>query len=74
VVNADTGIYFVRREREFDAIDRFAFSDGRVSRVGRLATRVGQLGGQMSVSPDSHWALVTLHRGQSDIMLVDNFR
>lgn len=71
---AKTGIYFIRRAREFDAIDRFNFSDGTVSRAGRLGTKVGQFGGQMNVSPDDHWALVTLQHGRSDIMLVDNFR
>jgi hypothetical protein len=32
----DTGIVFVTRESEFDAIDMYRFSDQRVARVGRL--------------------------------------
>ena len=33
----DTGIVFVTREPDFDAIDVYRFSDRRIARVGRLA-------------------------------------
>lgn len=71
---ADSGIFFLSREPEFDAIDHYAFSDRKVVRVGQLAMRAGGFGGQMSVSPDGRWALVTEHRAQADLMLLDNFR
>ena len=35
----DTGIVFVTREPDFDAIDVYRFSDQRVARVGRLGFR-----------------------------------
>ena len=71
---AETGIYFLSHGKDFDAIDRYTFQDGQVSRLGRLAAPMGAFGGQLSVSPDGRWALVPLGRGQADIMLVDNFR
>ena len=36
----DTGIVFVTREPDFDAIDVYRYSDRRVARVGRLAFRI----------------------------------
>jgi hypothetical protein len=71
---ADSGIFYITRERDFDAIDHYNFSDRTVSRVGRLATKVGQFRGQMTVSPDGRWTLVTLHQGHPDLMMIDNFR
>ena len=71
---ANAGIYFLSHEKDFDAIDRYTFPDGKVSRVGRLATPIGAFGGEFSVSPDGRWALVPLGHGQADIMLIDNFR
>jgi hypothetical protein len=66
---ANTGIYFISSAQEFDAIDRYDFSNGRVSRVGRLAAPAGIFGGQMTVSPDGRWALVTQQRGHSELMV-----
>ena len=71
---ADSGIFYITREREFDAIERYSFSDRKVSRLGRLATKVGQFRSQMTVSADGRWALVPLHQGRSDHMMIDNFR
>jgi hypothetical protein len=71
---ANTGLFFISREPEFDAIDRYDFSGGKVTRVGRLAVRAGGFGGQMCVSPDGRWALITQHQGQSELMLLDNFK
>ncbi len=36
----ETGIVFVTREPDFDAIDVYRFSDRRVARVGRLGFRI----------------------------------
>jgi len=71
---ADSGIFYITREQEFDAIDHYRFSDQQVHRVGLLAVRFGQFRSRMSVSPDGHWALVPLHTAQSDLMMIDNFR
>jgi Tol biopolymer transport system component len=71
---SDSGIFYLIREEEFDAINHYNFSDQQVTRVGRLAARAGQFGGQMTTSPDGRWALVTLQQGHSDIMVIDEFR
>jgi Tol biopolymer transport system component len=70
---AHPGIYFITREPEFDAIDRFNFDDHKVVRLGRLAQRAGPVGSQMNVSRDGRWALVAQQQVQSDLMLVENF-
>lgn len=71
---ARSGIYFIRREADFDAIDRYEYGDGRVVRVGRLSGRAGPIGSKMTVSPDERWALVPQENRRSDLMLLDNFR
>jgi dipeptidyl aminopeptidase/acylaminoacyl peptidase len=71
---AQSGIYFIRREADFDAIDRYEYRDGRVVRVGRLSGRAGPIGSKMIVSPDERWALVPQENRRSDLMLLDNFR
>jgi len=71
---ADSGIFFITRESEFDAIDRYNFGDHKVVRVGRLAQRAAPIGGQMNVSFDGRWALVAQQQVRSDLMLVDNFK
>ncbi len=71
---AQTGIFFICREGNVDFIDHYAFADGTVARIGRLATQAGAHGGQMSVSPDGRRALVTAHRVQSELMLLDGFK
>jgi Tol biopolymer transport system component len=71
----DTGIVFVTREPDFDAIDVYRFSDRRVARVGRLAFRVPGGFRNMAVSRDGRWALATrLVRFDTDLMRLDNFR
>jgi len=70
---ADQGVYFVSRESEFDAIDRYNFNDRRVVRLGRLALRAFRTG-ELSVSPDGRLALVSVGREQADLMLLDRFR
>ena len=71
----DTGIVFVTREAEFDAIDMYRFSDQRVARVGRLGFRIPGIYTHMTVSRDGRWALATkMVRFDSDLMRLDNFR
>ena len=71
----DTGIVFVKREPDFDAIDVYRFSDQQVARVGRLGFRLPGIYIHMAVSRDGRWALATkLVRNDSDLMRVDNFR
>ena len=71
----DTGIVFVTRAPDFDAIDVYRFSDRQVARVGRLGFRIPGIYTHMTVSRDGRWALATkLVRNDSDLMRVDNFR
>jgi hypothetical protein len=71
---ADSGIFFIRREAGFDAIDRYDFEDHQVLRLGRLAQRAAPLSSQLNVSRDGRWALVPQQQVQSDLMLSDNFK
>ncbi len=71
----DGGIVFVTREADFDAIDRYRFSDQRVARVGRLGFRLPGSYTHMSASRDGRWVLATkMVRSDSDLMRLDNFR
>ena len=71
----DTGIIFVTREADFDAIEMYRFSDQRVTRLGRLGFRIPTIYTLMSVSPDGRWALTTkIERFDTDLMRLDNFR
>jgi Tol biopolymer transport system component len=71
----DTGIVFVTREPDFDAIDVYRFGVRRVARVGRLGFRIPGSYTHMTVSRDGRWALATdMVRFESDLMRLDNFR
>jgi Tol biopolymer transport system component len=71
----ESGIVFVTREEDFDALDIYRFSDQRVARVGRLGFRIPGIYTHMTVSHDGRWALATeMVRFDSDLMLLDNFR
>jgi hypothetical protein len=71
----DTGIVFVTRESDFDAIDVYRFSDRRVARAGRLGFRIPGNFTHMTVSRDGRWALATkMVRFDADLMRLDNFR
>jgi hypothetical protein len=71
----DTGIVFVTREPDFDAIDVYRFSDQQVARVGRLEFRIPGIFRSMTVSRNGRWALATkMVRFDSDLMLLDDFR
>jgi Tol biopolymer transport system component len=71
----DTGIVFVTRERDFDAMDVYGFADQRVARLGRLGFRVPSAFNHLTVSRDGRWALATQRvRFDSDLMMLDNFR
>jgi tricorn protease-like protein len=71
---ASSGIFFITRDSQSDAIDRYDFHDGKATRVGRLAVPAGLFGGQMCVSPDGRSALVTQHEGHSELLVLDNVR
>jgi len=72
---AETGIVFVTREPDFDAIDVYRYGDRRVVRVGRLGFRIPSVYTHMSASRDGRWALATkMVRFDSDLMRLDNFR
>ena len=71
----ETGIVFVTREPNFDAIDVYRFSDQRVARLGRLGFRIPGTFTHMTVSREGRWALATeMVRFDADLMLLDNFR
>ena len=71
----DTGIVFVTREPDFDAIDVYRFIDQRTVRVGRLGFRIPGRYTHMTVSRDGRWVLATkMERLESDLMRLDNFR
>jgi Tol biopolymer transport system component len=71
----DTGIVFVTREPDFDAIDVYRFSDQRTSRVGRLELRLPSFYTYMTASRDGRWAAATnLARLDADLMRIDNFQ
>ena len=71
----DTGIVFVTRELDFDAIDVYRFSDQQIARVGRLGFRIPGNYTHMTVSRDGRWVLATkMVRFDADLMRVDNFR
>jgi Tol biopolymer transport system component len=71
----DTGIAFVTREPDFDAIDVYRSGDRRVTRVGRLGFRLPGIYTHMTVSRDGRWALATnMVRFDADLMRLDNFR
>ena len=71
----DTGIVFVTREPNFDAIDVYRFGDRRVARMGRLGFPAPGGARSLTVSRDGRWALATkMVRFDSDLMLLDNFR
>jgi dipeptidyl aminopeptidase/acylaminoacyl peptidase len=72
---ADTGIVFVTREPDFDAMDVYRFSDRRVTRAGRLGFRLPGSFTHMTVSRDGRWALATnMVRSDADLMRLDDFR
>ena len=71
----ETGIVFVTREPDFDAIDVYRFSDQRVARVGRLGFRLPGIYTHMTASRDGRWALATnMVRFDADLMRLDKFR
>ena len=71
----DTGIVFVTREQDSDAIDVYRFTDQRVARAGRLGFRIPGIYAHMTVSRDGRWGLATkMVRLDSDLMRLDNFR
>ena len=71
----NTGIVFIARTPEFDAIEVYRFSDRQVARVGRLGFRIPRVFTHMNASRDGRWVLATkMERFDSDLMRLDNFR
>jgi Tol biopolymer transport system component len=70
-----SGITFVRREPDFEAIEAYRSSDGRITHIGRLGFRIPRRYTHMTVSRDGRWGLATkMERFDSDLMRFDNFR
>ena len=55
----EKGIFFVRFERDFEALHVFHPADGTVRMIGRLPLRIPRVGdiGRFTVSRDGRWAL-----------------
>jgi dipeptidyl aminopeptidase/acylaminoacyl peptidase len=71
----ETGIVFVTREPDFDAIDLYRSGDRRIARVGRLPFRVPGSYPHLTASRDGRWALATkMVRFDTDLMRLENFR
>jgi dipeptidyl aminopeptidase/acylaminoacyl peptidase len=71
---AGAGVFFIKREAGFDAIDRYNLNDHKVVRLGRLAQRAAPVSSQLNVSRDGRWALIAQEQIQTDLMLVENFK
>jgi Tol biopolymer transport system component len=69
---ANSGIYFLVHEFDFDALAHYRYIDHRVTRKGRLPGRA--LFAKTSVSPDERWVLIPQRNRRSDLMLLENFR
>jgi len=71
----DSGIVFIDRERDFDAVGTYRFSDRTITRAGQLAFRIPAIFNQMTVSRDGRRVLATrMVRFDADLMRLDNFR
>jgi Tol biopolymer transport system component/DNA-binding winged helix-turn-helix (wHTH) protein len=73
----DEGIVFLTVERDFDALDFYAFSDRRVRRLGQLPERVSRIAGyaQLRTSRDGRWAMINVtDHLEGDVMVADGFR
>ena len=71
----DSGIVFLTREPDSDAIHLYRFSDQRVARVGRLGFRTAGIFRYMTASRNGRWASASkMVRFESDLMRLDNFR
>jgi len=69
------GVFFVSREREYDAVDLYRFGDGTVMRIGRLNFRLPPIVSHMAFSRDGTRALATnMVRDDTDLMFIDDFR
>jgi len=65
-----SSIYFFTREETFDAIDRLDLASEQVIRLGKLASRIANDSGQLSISPDGHWALIAHQQNSADLMMI----
>src|SRR5262249_54323745 len=74
----EKGIFFVRWERDFDALHVFHPAAGTVRMIGRLPLRIPRVGdiGRFTVSRDGRWALTHELDALVDgsLMMIDGFR
>ena len=73
----EKGIIFTTPTPEFDALDLYQPTDGKVTRLGRLPFRVSRLPNidRLTVSRDGRWGLtVETTRLARDLAFVDSFR
>jgi Tol biopolymer transport system component len=74
----EKGIFFVRFERDFEALHVFHPADGTVRMIGRLPLRIPRVGdiGRFTVSRDGRWALTHELDALVDgnLMIIDGFR
>jgi Tol biopolymer transport system component len=69
------GVFFVRREREYDAVDLYRFRDQTRVRIGLLNFRLPLVISHTAFSPDGTRALATnMVRDDADLMFIDDFR
>ena len=72
---AETGIFILALEKDFDWLDFYDFASGERKRLGRLPWRASRLCGRIAVSLDGRWLAANhLDRLDSNLMLVENFR
>jgi hypothetical protein len=69
------GILFLSTQPDFEAIDLYQLPGGTVTRIGRLPFTVPMGFPGMTFSRDGRWALTNqMDHGESDLMLIENFR
>jgi hypothetical protein len=73
----ERGIVFLTLEKDADVLNEYEFGSKRVRRLGQLPERVSRIGGygQLRVSGDGRWALVSVtDRWEGDIMVAEHFQ
>jgi Tol biopolymer transport system component len=64
--------YLSRRADSGTGVDCYDFAAGGIIQIATLEKSIPPI--DISVSPDGRWILYNVYEGQSDIMLVENFR
>jgi hypothetical protein len=68
----ETGIYFLAREPDFDAVNLYDPATQKVTCIGRLPFRV-PFSVRFAVSPNARWAITGEEHTEQDLMLLDGF-